>query len=160
MRHKPWVERFAADQGLLDETNGYCELKKDLPPSAQNTEIGGDLASLSVRGGILIVGIEDQGGGKGGKVLGVSAPDGCRQRLIGIAGAIVRPALTCDVSIIATPLSATPTPYDGAASTRPPRSRSNATSGCDGFQCTCGQAKFPPTRVKTSRPTQDTLGGL
>lgn len=94
-----WAEiNAAAEQGLIDE-NEYCELKKALPPKAQNTEIQKDLASLTVLGGCLIIGITDAGGDKAGDVVGVNDPDATKQRLAMLADA-VQPSVVCQVYVV------------------------------------------------------------
>jgi len=56
----------AAAAGCLDETQ-WVELKRDIPSSSKpaNLELAKDLASLSVDGGVLIVGIVDANGSAG-----------------------------------------------------------------------------------------------
>jgi Putative DNA-binding domain len=56
-----WDELVAAAEGGLLGENQWCELKAALPPSDKrsNIELARDLASLSVYGGVFIVGITD-----------------------------------------------------------------------------------------------------
>jgi hypothetical protein len=61
----------AAREGLLDE-HTFVELKLALPPSGKNAETAKNLASFGVLGGVLIVKIRDEGGGKAGEVTGVN----------------------------------------------------------------------------------------
>lgn len=80
----------AAVGGLLEETQ-WCELKKMLPPSNKqsNIELAKDLASLSVHGGVLILGVED----KTYEVTGVDA-SGMRDRISQVAATTVHPPLS------------------------------------------------------------------
>lgn len=89
----------AAQEGLLDE-HTYCELKKGLPPSGNNTETARDLASFGVMGGVFIVGVKDAGGGKAGEVVGVSDPYAVKARLVALADAVVQPSLACEVHVV------------------------------------------------------------
>lgn len=98
-KHRPlalntWGDVVAAAKaGVLDET-AWVELKKDIPASspASNTETAKDLASLSVDGGLLVVGIEDAKG-KAGKVTGTNL-QGLADRLSQVAVMRVDPPLT------------------------------------------------------------------
>lgn len=83
----------AAADGILDESH-WVELKKALPPKSAgaNTEVARDLASLSVDGGVLVVGIEDDRG-KTGAVTGTDIA-GLVSRLDAVARATVAPPLT------------------------------------------------------------------
>lgn len=58
-----WDELVAAAKGGLLDENQWCELKQQLPPSDKknNLELARDLAALSVHGGVLIIGIKDNG---------------------------------------------------------------------------------------------------
>lgn len=70
----------AASSGILDETH-WVELKQAIPVSSKpaNLELARDLASLSVDGGVLIVGVKDAGGAAGA-VVGTSL-DGLASRI-------------------------------------------------------------------------------
>jgi hypothetical protein len=62
LRAETWDDIVtAADSGILGESH-WVELKKDIPKTAPNgdpnLELAKDLASLSVDGGVLIVGSE------------------------------------------------------------------------------------------------------
>jgi hypothetical protein len=92
----------AAAEGLLDE-HTYVELKLALPPAGKNVETARDLASFGVLGGVLVVGIKDEGGGKAGEVVGLDNPEGTRDRLVAIADASVQPPLPCEILIIEHP---------------------------------------------------------
>jgi hypothetical protein len=56
-----WADLVTASEaGVLRETQ-WVELKKDVPKGdAPNLELARDLASLSVDGGVLIVGVQDK----------------------------------------------------------------------------------------------------
>lgn len=84
---------IAAAEGLLDEGH-WVELKKAIPPKSAgaNTELAKDLASLSVDGGALIIGIEDAKG-QAGEVTGTDI-SGLQSRLDATAQARVEPPLT------------------------------------------------------------------
>ena len=58
----------AAAAGVLDETH-WVELKQAVPATSKpaNLELAKDLASLSVDGGVLIIGIADARGAAGGR---------------------------------------------------------------------------------------------
>ncbi|MBF6072757.1 ATP-binding protein, partial [Nocardia farcinica] len=67
-----WTDiEMASNSGLFDETQ-WVERKKDIPPTSgpANLELARDLASLSVDGGVLIVGIQDSQKGVPGAVTG------------------------------------------------------------------------------------------
>jgi hypothetical protein len=89
-----WAEIVdAADDGLLDEGH-WVELKKALPPKSPgaNLELAKDLASLSVDGGVLILGIEDNKGAAG-TVTGTPVA-GLASRIDATARARIEPPLT------------------------------------------------------------------
>lgn len=68
---RSWEEVVSAAQaGVLDETQ-WVELKQDVPASSKsaNLELAKDLASLSVDGGLLVIGVAD-GDRKAGDVVG------------------------------------------------------------------------------------------
>src|SRR5689334_22760054 len=83
----------AAAAGLLDES-AWVELKEDVPPAAKgsNLETAKDLASLSIDGGLYLVGIRDAKG-KAGDVVGVENADALADRLGQIAETRLGPAL-------------------------------------------------------------------
>lgn len=89
-----WAEVVDAAQGGLLEENQWCELKAMLPPSnkATNLELARDLASLSVFGGSLIIGVAD----KTFDVVGVNADtvDGLKSRISQVAGMTITPPLS------------------------------------------------------------------
>lgn len=83
----------AAEGGLLEE-NQWCELKVRLPPSSRhaNLELARDLASLSVFGGALIIGVAD----KTFEVVGVEREDleALKSRVSQVARMTVDPPLS------------------------------------------------------------------
>ncbi|MGC3995463.1 MAG: ATP-binding protein [Propionicimonas sp.] len=89
-----WDEVAAAAQGGLLEENQWCELKLMLPPSDKksNLELARDLASLSVYGGVFIVGIAD----KTFEVVGVDSDgvEGLRSRISQVAKLTITPPLS------------------------------------------------------------------
>lgn len=92
----------AAGSGSLDETH-WVELKVAVPaagPSA-NLELARDLASLSVDGGLLVIGIED-GRGKAGRVVGTD-PHGIESRIPQVAAMRIDPPLSVVIDIIPKP---------------------------------------------------------
>ncbi len=96
----------AAREGLLDETT-FCELKKALGPSDQNSEISCDLAALSVLGGVLVVGVKDKGKNKAGEVLGIDDPNSQMTRLVALSESVVQPSLVCDIYVLNDPADET-----------------------------------------------------
>lgn len=96
----------SAEEGLLNE-NAYCELKKALPPREFNVELARDLASLTVHGGLFIVGIGDAGANKAGEVVGVKDADRVHTRLTQIADGLVEPSVVCSVSVLQHPADPT-----------------------------------------------------
>jgi len=90
-----WAEVVqAAADGILDETT-WMELKQDIPSATKGatTELARDLASLSLHGGLLIVGIADDGG-RAGEVTGVRDPHRLVQRVDQVARDSVSPPVT------------------------------------------------------------------
>lgn len=92
----------AAREGLLDE-HTFVELKLALPPSGKNAETAKDLASFGVLGGVLIVGVKDEGGGKAGEVRGVDNASGVRDRLTAVADGLIQPPLPCEIFTVEQP---------------------------------------------------------
>jgi len=92
----------ATADGILDETH-WVELKKTLPPkgAGANTELARDLASLSVDGGVFVIGIEDNHG-KPGAVIGANT-EGFISRLDATAKSTVTPPLTITTTTIPHP---------------------------------------------------------
>ncbi|MFK5636101.1 helix-turn-helix domain-containing protein [Ornithinimicrobium sp. LYQ103] len=88
-----WDEIVTAAEGGLLEENQWCELKAMLPPSskATNLELARDLASLSVFGGVLIIGVAD----KTFDVAGVSTEDlePIKSRVSQVASITITPPL-------------------------------------------------------------------
>jgi len=91
----------AAANGVLDETH-WVELKRLLPTGkAQNAEVARDLASLSVDGGIFVVGVEDAGG-KAGAVVGITAdPEVVRDRIDQVSRGRIEPPLNVTTRTVA-----------------------------------------------------------
>ncbi len=83
----------AAAAGTLDESR-WVELKKDVPASSKgsNRELAKDLASLSVDGGTLIVGIEEESAGVAGEVTGADISS-LSTRINQVAQSTVQPPL-------------------------------------------------------------------
>jgi hypothetical protein len=90
----------AAAAGVLDET-AWVELKKAIPaPNVEaNLELARDLASLSVDGGVLIVGVSD----KTKDVVGVPDVDALRDRIVQVASGRIYPSLYVDTTAIPHP---------------------------------------------------------
>jgi hypothetical protein len=90
----------AAAAGVLDET-AWVELKETVPASnkTNNLELARDLASLSVDGGVLVVGVTD----KTKEVVGVTDADSLRDRVIQIATGRIYPPLYVDVATVVNP---------------------------------------------------------
>ena len=82
----------AAAAGVLDETH-WVELKKDVPATSKeaNLELARDLASLSVDGGVLLVGIVDDRG-RAGDVVGTAQPR-LDDRITAVAQSNISPPL-------------------------------------------------------------------
>jgi hypothetical protein len=94
LRASSWNDiEIAAISGVLDETQ-WVELKRDVPASSKpaNLELAKDLASLSVDGGLLIVGIADAKGALG-TVTGTDLTD-LATRIDQVAGNRIRPPLS------------------------------------------------------------------
>ncbi|MEU1523973.1 ATP-binding protein [Nocardia rhamnosiphila] len=89
---------MASNSGLFDETQ-WVERKKDIPPKSgpANLELARDLASLSVDGGVLIVGITDSQKGTPGTVTG-TADAGLADRIAQVAQGRVSPPLNVMVN--------------------------------------------------------------
>lgn len=88
--------------GVLDETQ-WVELKEAIPASSKpaNLELAKDLASLSVDGGILIVGIQDANGAAGG-VVGTQTV-GLSDRIAQVATGRVSPPLNVTIDLFPHP---------------------------------------------------------
>lgn len=73
-----------------------CELKADVPAASvgANTELAKDLASLTVDGGVLLVGVRDRASAEA-DVIGVddSTLEGLASRTDQVAGSRVRPSM-------------------------------------------------------------------
>lgn len=102
LRLSTWSEvESAADSGVLDES-AWVEHKRDVPASSKgaNRELAKDLASLSVDGGTLLIGVVD----KTLDVVGVTEPfESVRTRVVQVASTVVSPPLHVDVSTVAKP---------------------------------------------------------
>ncbi|MFG1774777.1 helix-turn-helix domain-containing protein [Nocardia salmonicida] len=97
------VEAFVA-AGSLKEHH-WAEAKKALGPSGKddtNIELGRDLASLSVEGGTLFIGVTD-GKGKGDKLVGIADFDTERDRLDQVSRTRVSPPLNIVTTTIVKP---------------------------------------------------------
>jgi hypothetical protein len=83
----------AAAAGVLDEGR-WVELKKDVPAkgAGANKELAKDLASLSVDGGTLVIGIEEASAGVAGSVVG-SDLSSLQTRINQVSRATIHPAL-------------------------------------------------------------------
>jgi hypothetical protein len=89
----------AADVGVLQETQ-WVECKTAVPTGRKaNLELARDLASLSVEGGLLVVGaidkIEDSTG-----LVGVSDVDGLRDRIAQVAANAIKPPLNIVIDVV------------------------------------------------------------
>jgi hypothetical protein len=85
----------AVESGATRETQ-WCELKADVPASSgANTELAKDLASLTVDGGVLLIGIRDKAA-TAADIIGVddASLDGLSSRIDQVAGARVSPPMT------------------------------------------------------------------
>ncbi len=101
-----WAEVIsAAHAGVLDETQ-WVELKQDVPASskAANLELARDMASLSVDGGLLVIGVADADR-KAGDVVGARL-QGLETRVDQVAAGQVTPPLSVTIKRI-------PHPSDG-----------------------------------------------
>ena len=97
-----WSEiEIAAGAGVLDES-AWVEHKQDVPRKNKgaNKELARDLASLSVDGGTLLIGVVD----KSLEVVGVSEPfESLRTRIVQVAATVISPPLHVDVATIPNP---------------------------------------------------------
>lgn len=92
-----WDEVVSAAQaGVLDETQ-WVELKQDVPASSKsaNLELAKDLASLSVDGGLLVIGVADADR-KAGDVVGARL-QGLETRIDQVAGGQITPPLSVTI---------------------------------------------------------------
>lgn len=84
----------AAAAGLLDESTGRVELKRELGSGKKaNVELARDLASLAVEGGLLLVGVDEPTGGAPARLHGVPL-DGLPERVEQVALMRCDPPLT------------------------------------------------------------------
>lgn len=93
-----WDEVVSAAQiGVLDETQ-WVELKQDVPASSKsaNLELAKDLASLSVDGGLLVIGVADADR-KAGDVVGARM-QGLETRIDQVAGGQITPPLSVTIA--------------------------------------------------------------
>lgn len=95
-----WQQLCAAvDAGVLAE-NQWVEHKQDIPAGTKAAgELAKDLASLSVEGGVFIVGAIDKISDVSGLV-GVEDPDGLRERIGQVASNRIKPALNVVIDIL------------------------------------------------------------
>lgn len=103
LKARSWEEVVnAAGAGVLDETQ-WVELKQAVPASSKpaNLELAKDLASLSVDGGVLVVGISDAGGAAG-EVLGVDLA-GLETRIGQVATGRISPPLPVTLDAVPHP---------------------------------------------------------
>lgn len=102
---RTWQDLVAAAQvGALAETQ-WVELKAALPPAASkaNLELARDLASLSVEGGALVIGVRDPGD-TADHVVGTDDPlEGLKSRVDQVAAARVHPPLHVQLTALARP---------------------------------------------------------
>lgn len=97
----------AAATGLLDEQR-WVELKQAIPATSKsaNRELAKDLAALACDGGLMVIGVEDLGGGRAGAVLGTPLA-GLQDRISQVAGStLISPPLV--VRTVAIPHPTTP----------------------------------------------------
>lgn len=102
-----WDElRSAAAAGVLDETQ-WVELKQAVPAASKeaNRELARDLASLSVDGGVLVIGIEDADRAAGA-VVGAKL-EGLATRIDQVARGGITPPLNVAITTVADPEDAT-----------------------------------------------------
>ncbi|MCZ2849023.1 AlbA family DNA-binding domain-containing protein [Modestobacter sp. VKM Ac-2978] len=100
---KTWDDVVAAAAaGVLDE-NHWVELKQAVPAANKpaNLELARDLASLSVDGGVFIVGVEDAGGAAGA-VVGTPL-EGLRTRITQVASMRIDPPLSVAFDVFPKP---------------------------------------------------------
>lgn len=89
----------AADAGLLQE-NQWLECKQDVPKGRDKSrELAKDLASLSVDGGIIVVGAVDKLADASG-LLGLSNPDELADRISQVATSAISPPLNVVIDIL------------------------------------------------------------
>ncbi|WP_410646550.1 helix-turn-helix domain-containing protein [Amycolatopsis sp. cmx-4-54] len=100
MQIDTWQQLCAAvDAGVLGE-NQWVEHKKDIPAGKNSSgELAKDLASLSVEGGLLVVGAVDKISDSTGLV-GVEDPEGLRDRIGQVAENRVKPLLNVVVDVV------------------------------------------------------------
>ncbi|WP_410659528.1 helix-turn-helix domain-containing protein [Amycolatopsis sp. lyj-112] len=90
----------AADAGLLQEENQWLECKRDIPRgSDKSRELAKDLASLSVDGGVIVVGAVDKIGDATGLV-GVATPEKLSDRISQVATAGISPPLNVVIDVV------------------------------------------------------------
>lgn len=92
----------AAAAGVLDETH-WVELKQAVPAASKpaNLELAKDLASLSVDGGVLLIGIADARGAAG-EVVGADLA-GLESRIAQVASGRISPPLPVTFDVIGKP---------------------------------------------------------
>lgn len=103
LRAETWEDVVgAAVAGVLDETQ-WVELKEAVPASSKpaNLELARDLASLSLDGGLIIIGVADAGG-TAGQVTGTDLI-GLETRIAQVATGRVNPPLTVLTDVIRKP---------------------------------------------------------
>lgn len=104
LRTNGWDDLIAAvEAGVLTETQ-WVELKYAIPPTSPqaNTELAKDLASLSVDGGVLLVGIKDPGQ-DASDVIGTEDVERLKLRIDQTANSRIAPALHIQMATIANP---------------------------------------------------------
>ena len=100
MQIDTWQQLCAAvDAGVLGESQ-WVEHKKDIPRGKNTSgELAKDLASLSVEGGLLVIGAIDKISDSAGLV-GVEDPEGLRGRISQVAENRVKPPLNVVVDVV------------------------------------------------------------
>ncbi len=95
-----WRELVAAaDAGVLQETQ-WVECKETVPGGkGANVELGRDLASLSVEGGLLVVGARDKCQDASGLV-GLRDVEAVRDRIAQVASNSIKPPLSVVVDVV------------------------------------------------------------
>lgn len=91
---------IASGAGVLDET-AWVEKKQDIPASSKpaNKELARDLASLSLDGGVLLVGVADDG-----TVTGFTHdPEALRTRVVQLASTVISPPLFVEMTFLREP---------------------------------------------------------
>ncbi len=99
-----WEEiETAAAAGILNEGR-WVELKKEIPAKSagSNKELAKDLASLSVEGGTLIIGIEESKAGVAGEVVGADLSS-LQTRINQVSQSTIRPPLNVSTSTFPNP---------------------------------------------------------